>query len=146
MLVQFLTVVAAVMLFAQESAGEDTWWKVANIDSGTELRVYKSGSIQPLVVRMDEANSERIVVIKDKTQLAIRKEDINRIDFRPPSKQPRFKREDRMKTSDPGTEVQSPGKLGSNRIPHGTTESGSTLTFGNKPDFQTIYRRPAAKQ
>lgn len=134
--------IAALVLVAQESpASEDTWWKVANLDSGTELRVYKSGSTQPLLVKMDEANAERIVVIKGKAQMAIRKEDITRLDFRPPSKQPRIKREDRMKNSDPGTEVQSPGKLGSNRIPHGTTESGSTLTFGNKPDFQTLYRR-----
>lgn len=140
---QFAAVAAAIVLLAQQesAANEDTWWKVANLDSGTELRVYKSGSTQPLLVKMDEANGDRIVVIKGKTQMAIRKEDITRLDFRPPSKQPRVKREDRIKTSDPGAAAQSPGKLGTNRIPHGTTESGSTLTFGNKPDFQTIYRR-----
>ncbi|BDC48072.1 hypothetical protein F183_A03880 [Bryobacterales bacterium F-183] len=141
----FATLASAVVLVAQQQSGagtEDTWWKVANLDRGTELRVYKSGSTQPLNVKMDEANAERVVVIKGKEQVAIRKEDITRLDFRPSAKQPRIKREDHMKTADPGTQVQSPGKLGSNRIPHGTTESGSTLTFGSKPDFETIYRRP----
>ena len=34
-------------------AADDPWAKVKAIKSGSELRVYKKGAAQPLVVKMD---------------------------------------------------------------------------------------------
>ena len=39
---------------------DDPWAKVKAIKSGSELRVYKKGAAQPLLVKMDEATDDRL--------------------------------------------------------------------------------------
>src|SRR5947208_6775757 len=69
-------------------AADDPWAKVKEIKSGTELRVYKKGSAQPLLVKMDEATDERLVFVDKKEQTSIAREEIDRIDARPSGKRP----------------------------------------------------------
>src|SRR3954469_19864798 len=117
-------------------AADDPWDKVKAIKSGTELRVYKKGAAQPLVVKMDEATDERLVIVNKNEQTSIAKEDIDRVDARPSGKRPVTK-ETKTTMSDSSTDPRSTGP--------GTTSSSSTgYSFGSKPDFETVYRRPAA--
>src|SRR3982750_1514252 len=69
-------------------AADDPWAKVKEIKSGAELRVYKKGAAQPLLVKMDEATDERLVIVNKNEQTSIAKEDIDRVDARPSGKRP----------------------------------------------------------
>jgi len=125
-------------------AAGDPWAKVKAIKSGTELRVYKKGSTQPLLVKMDEATDDHLVFVNKNEQVSLDKEEIDRIDARPTSKRPMTK-ETKETMSDTNADPRSaiPGPQ-PNRP--GTTSSSSTsVTFGSKPDFETIYRRPPKK-
>src|ERR1017187_10301186 len=62
---------------------DDEWAKVKALKTGAELRVYKKGSVQPVLAQMDELTDENLVVIVKKTQTAIPKDQIDRIDARP---------------------------------------------------------------
>ena len=87
-------------------AADDAWAKVKAIKSGAELRVYKKGSAQPLLVKMDEATDERLVFVDKKEQTSIAKEDIDRVDARPSSKRPVTKHTEE-KTSDTNADPRS---------------------------------------
>src|ERR1700685_4068286 len=80
-------------------AADNPWDKVREIKTGTELRILKKGSRQPVLGIMDEANDERIVVVIKNEELAIQKDDIDRIDARPATKS-RINKETRVTQSD----------------------------------------------
>src|SRR5580658_5279009 len=63
-------------------AGDD-WTKVRALKTGAELRVFKKGAAQPVLAQMDELTDENLVVIVKKTQMAIPKNQIDRLDARP---------------------------------------------------------------
>ena len=65
---------------------DDPWAKVKELKTGTELQVYKRGSIQPLTVKMDELTDQNLIVINKNAQTAILRDDIERIDARPSGK------------------------------------------------------------
>jgi hypothetical protein len=119
-------------------AADDGWTKVREIKSGTELRIYKKGVKQPILAKFDEANDENLVVATKTEQVAIAKDQIDRVDYRPPKTGSRVTRE--SKTT---TEIDT--KTSSSTVPHNapgpTTSSSSSLNMGGKPDFETIYRR-----
>jgi len=122
-------------------AADDPWAKVKAIKSGTELRVFKKGSMQPLLVKMDEATDERLLIVNKNEQTAIARSDIDRIDARPSSKRTVTK-ETRETSSDSSTDPRSaiPGPQPSG--PGSTTSTSTSYSIGGKPDFETIYRRP----
>jgi hypothetical protein len=124
-------------------AADDPWTKVKELKSGTELRVYKKGSTQPLTVKMDEANDDRLVIVNKNEQSSIPREEIDRIDARPSAKRPVTK-ESKTTTTDAASDPRStiPGPKGNG--PGTTTSSSTGYSFGSKPDFETVYRRPAA--
>src|SRR5471030_3330076 len=74
-----LGVFTAILTFA----ADDPWAKVKDLKTGTELRVYKKGASQPLLVKMDEVTDENLVVVNKKEQIAIPKDQIDRVDYRP---------------------------------------------------------------
>src|ERR1041385_7608147 len=74
----FLFFTVAVLAFA----ADDPWAKVKEQKTGTELQVYKRGSAKPLTVKMDELTDENLVVIEKKSQVAIPRDQIERIDAR----------------------------------------------------------------
>ena len=121
-------------------AADDAWSKVKALKTGTELRVYKKGTAQPVLVQMDELTDENLVVIVKKTQTAIARDEIDRIDARPQGGS-RLKTETTTKETAPDAKsasaTPSPG--------HGPDVPGTTtatnVTVGSKPDFEVVYRR-----
>jgi len=106
-------------------AADDPWVKLKEIKSGTELRVFKRGSAQPLLVKMDEATDERLVIVNKTEQTSIAREEIDRVDARPSNKRPVTR-----ETKASGGETA------------GSSGLSSSLSIGGKPDFETVYRRP----
>src|SRR4051794_24786459 len=123
-------------------AVDDPWAMVKELKTGTELRVYKKRSAQPLIVKMDELTDENLVVINKNEQTAIARDVIDRIDSRPSGKS-RVTTESKMATKDttgdPKAAIPAPNSRGGG----GPTTSTSTgLSIGSRPEFETIYKRP----
>jgi hypothetical protein len=106
---------------------DDPWAKVRELKTGAELRVYKKGAAQPLLVQMGELTDDNLVVIDKKEQTAIARDLIERVDCRPSGKS-RVTKETTTK------EVVGPDG------PTSSTNSG--VSIGSKPEFETVYRRP----
>ena len=124
MLKLFLLVLAAAAAFG----ADDPWQNVKDLKSGTDLRVFRRGSNQPLLVHMGELTDDNLVVIDKKAERAIPREEIDRIDSRPPK--PTWVKEE--KTSDT---VNSDGR--------NSSSYSSGYSKGSRGDFETIFRRPA---
>ena len=121
---------------------DDPWTKVRAIKSGSELRILKREAKQPLMATFDEATDERIVVVVKNEQVSILKEDIERIDARPKTGRP-ITRESKVTNSAPGYPSAADQRPGGG--PAGPSQSvSSAVSFGSKPDFETVYRRPPA--
>jgi hypothetical protein len=133
-----------VLLFALAAAtalaADDPWNKVKELKSGTEIRVFKKGSTQSVLAKMDEANEERLLVVVKNGQVAIAKADIDRLDYRPSKPGTRLTTTTESRNAEPDARPAPPGF--SSRTPG--TSSSSSVNIGSKPDFETIYRRPAA--
>ena len=114
-------------LFVSHAA--DDWAKVKSLKTGAELRVYKKGAGQPIAAQMGDLTDENLIILVKKTETAIPRDQIERIDARPPSGS-RVTKESSTK--------DSVGPDGSN-----TTSASSGYSFGGKPDFETVYRRTA---
>ena len=125
-------------------AASDTWSKVRDLKTGTELRIYKKGAPQPVLATMDEATDDKLIVVVKNEQAAIAKEDIDRIDYRPTRKGSRVTKETTTTTTDNHDKVAAATP---EAHPVGPSSSTSTnFSIQGKPDFETIYRRaPAAK-
>ena len=131
-----MLVLAAITILA----ADNPWSKVRELKSGSELRIYKRGASQPILATMDEADDERLIAVVKKEQVAFAKADIDRIDSRPETKGGRMVKTTTTTNTDLHDKVAAPGPQGQ----MGPSSSTST-SFGNrpKPDFETIYRRPA---
>src|ERR1035441_1373500 len=108
---------------------DDPWAKVKELKTGAELRVFKKGAAQPLLVQMDELTDDNLVVIAKNQQTAIPRDQIERVDYRPSGKS-RVTKETTSKVND------AAGATGP------SNSTSSNLVIGSKPDFETIYRRP----
>jgi hypothetical protein len=128
---------AAVLL-----AADNPWAKVMELKSRAELRIYKKGSAEPIIAVLDEPGEERLLVVVKNRQVAIAREDIDRLDARPVAKTARKTTvEQTAKTTDPD---YTPHPNGGPAVPG--TSYGSNVSFGgSKPDFETVYRRQVAK-
>jgi hypothetical protein len=126
--------VAAVSLFG----AADPWSKVREMKSGAELRIFKKDAKKPLLATFDEANEERIVVVIKNEQMAIPKDEVDRIDYRPSQPGGRVKAES---TATEDSHPQTAGRVPSIR-PGPSTSTSSGIMIGSKADFETIYRRP----
>jgi len=125
---------AAVTAFA----ADDAWTKVRELKSGTELRIFKKGGLHPIIAKMEEANPDSLIIVDKNTELAIPRDQIDRIDYRP-AKTSRITKEtrDTVQGPDAATAAASP-----NNVPGETSSSSASYTIGAQPDYQTIYRRP----
>jgi hypothetical protein len=131
----------AIFIFAAATllAADNPWAKVKDLKSRSELRIYKKGAREPLIATLDEANDERVIVVAKNEQIAIPKEDIDRIDARPAAT-PRKLNVERTEKQTPPDPVPNPR---SGPALPGTSTSSNVSLGGNKPDFETVYRRPA---
>jgi len=132
-----LVTLATVTAFAADNA----WDKVRELKTGTELRILKKGSRQPILATLDETNDERIIVVIKNEEQAIQKDDIDRIDFRRPTKS-RIAKETRTTQTD-STQTTSAGPQPRGSQPGPTTSTSTSFGGASKPDFETIYRRTA---
>lgn len=120
-------------------AADDGWDKVRELKSGAELRIQKKGSAQPLLATMDEANEDRILVVVKNEQMAIPKDQIDRLDARPKGGS-RVVKETKTTSNPPGNPSPTEQRIGGGPVgPSGS--SSSSLSFGSKPNFETVYRR-----
>lgn len=115
---------------------ETSWTKVKDLKGRAELRIYKKGAREPINATFDDASDERIIVVVRNEQTAIRKEDIDRIDARPLSPPRKMSVDKTEKKTEPD---YTPRPNAGPPIPG--TESSSNVSFGSKPNFETIYRR-----
>ena len=126
-----LLILAGVVAFG----AEDEWAKVKGLKTGAEIRVFKKGSTQPVLAQMDELTGEDLIVIVKKTQTAIPKDQIDRIDARPTGGS-RVTKETTTK------ETYGDSISGAQSTPDVPVTSTSTsVSVGGKPDFETVYRR-----
>jgi hypothetical protein len=121
-------------------AADDPWTKVRDLKSGDEVRVYKRGASRPVIGKVDEATDENLIVVIKNEQSAIPKDQIDRIDMRPVQTKSRMTTQTKTTTEDPSHKPPLPGP--SSAVP--TTSTSSNVSFGGKPDFETIYRRTAS--
>ncbi|MGJ5815382.1 hypothetical protein [Paludibaculum fermentans] len=122
-------------------AADDPWTKVRAVKSGTELRILKKASKQPVLAKMDELTDSSLIVIVKNEQVAIPKEDIERIDARPAQTGSRM-----TKQSTTSRDVSAPRDAASPKPNHDggpSTSSSSSVAFGSKGDFETVYSRLA---
>ena len=117
----------------------DDWLNVVKLKSGTELRILRDGSKQPLVAQMDHATDDSLFIATKKEQTVIPKDEIQRIDCRPKGGSRMAKQ---STLTSPGTGNPSPSEQRVGGGPPAPSHSASTsMSIGTKPDFETIYRR-----
>jgi len=131
----FLILTAA----AAATCADDPWQAVEKLKSGTEIRVVKKGSTQPVTGNFYEANDERLVWVVKNEQQSIPKDQVDRIEARRQAAA-RVKVEGKTATEDPQAAKEPP--VGMNERPMAATTSTSSVTIGDKPPFELVYRRP----
>lgn len=120
-------------------AADDPWTKVQALKSGTELRILKRDAHQPVLAKMDELTAESLVVVVKNEQVAIPKDDIERIEARGAGTRV-SKRSSTSREESPRRDAAAP-KPGRDGGP--STSTSSSVEFGSKGDFETVYRRLA---
>ena len=124
---------------AAMAANPDPWAAVTKVKSGTEIRVWKKGSMQPILGRFDEADNERLILVVKNEEIAIPKEQVDRLDARPAQAGSRVTVEGKNTTDDPQAAHEPP--IGMHSQPVVGTSSSSSVNVTGKPDFETVYRR-----
>jgi hypothetical protein len=127
---------------SEASTSEKPWDKIRELKSGTELRIFKRRGNGPILAVMDEATEDRLIVVVKNEQVAMERDDIDRIDARPVRSGSRITKTTTTESNTGPTSVgpQPQGNRGD--VPGNTTTS--SFGVGSKPDFETIYRRQAA--
>lgn len=134
---------AIVLLSAAAAfAADDAWIKVKELKSGTEIRILKHGTLKPIEGKLDEARDSDVVIVVKNEQVAVPKESIDRLDYRPSKPGSRLTSEAKTATDNPN--AKPPAGMAHGPAVPGTSYS-SNVSIGSKPEFETIYRRaPAA--
>jgi hypothetical protein len=120
-----LLLIAAALVFG----AADEWAKVKALKTGADIRVFKKGSMQPVLGQMDELTDDNLVLLVKKTQTAIPKDQIDRIDARPVAGS-RVVKETTTKETYADAKNAAPG-----------SSTSTNVSVGSKPDFETVYRR-----
>jgi len=129
-----LLLLAALTLFGADSP----WLKVQKLPNRSELRIYRKGEKSPMNAILADTSADAIVVVAKDKQLTVHKDEIDRLDARPPAKPSKSHVTTTEKQSDPDyTPQPGPGHVA---LP--ATSSSSSLSFGgNKGEFKTVYTR-----
>ncbi len=118
----------------------DDWLNVIKLKGGTELRIIRDGSKQPFVAQMDHASDDSLFIATKKEQTVIPKDEIERIDYRPKGGS-RIVKQSAVTKSGPATRRPSEQRVGEGGPPGPSHSASTNVSFGPKPDFETIYRR-----
>jgi hypothetical protein len=119
-------------------AADNPWLKVRQLPNRSELRIYRRGEKAPLKAVFADASADAIVVVAKDKQLTIHKDEIDRLDARPPATSRKPTVTTTQKQTEPDYTPQ-PGPGARPALPG--TSSSSSLSFGDKGDFKTLYRR-----
>ena len=131
----FLIVICAVAAFA---AHDDSWSKVRDLKTGTEVRVVKTDSVTPVIARFAELTDENLLVTVKNQELAIAREKIERVEYRP--QKSRLTTESKSTTNSYEVDTTKPSPRGGP-----STSYSSGVSIADNVPFETIYRRtPAA--
>jgi hypothetical protein len=124
---------AAIALFA----ADNSWDKVKELKSGTDIRIYRAGAPDPIEAKFDEATAEHILYVVKKEQKSMRKDQILRLDCRA---KPGARTTETKTTNTPADATPPAGMAHGAPVPG--QSSSTTLSVG-KPGYETIYRRLA---
>jgi hypothetical protein len=119
-------------------AAEDAWDKVSKLKSGAEVRIFKRGTPQPLLGKLDEVTDDNVVVVLKDEQVAVPKDQIERIDYRSPHTGGKIVKDTKTTVSGPDAKAASRPQEGPGTQ---STSTSTNLSIRSKPDFETIYRR-----
>ena len=134
---RFAILTLAVSLVAV--AADDAWLKVQKADTGSELRIFRKGDSKPVIATLDNATDDSLIVVVKNKEIAIPKDQIDRVDARPAKSGSRATKTTTETTTDPQPSAKpQENKLGP------SASSGTNYSFGSRPDFVTIYRRTAS--
>ena len=125
------------------AAGDD-WKKLADLRTGTELKIYERGSSQPRLAKFSDTTDESLLVVLQNEQVSIPRDRIDRIDYRP-LKKDAPKTTTQTKLDDPAAPSSSgpQGPLAPRHSDSGIPGSSSTTSVSlSSGEYQTIYRRP----
>ena len=117
---------------------EDSWSKVRELKSGTEIRIFRKGARQPVLAKADDSTDDKLVVVVKNEQVAIPKSDIDRLDARPAQTKPRISKETHEST-ELSKDANNAAHPRAADVP--SSSSSTNFSIGGKPDFETIYRR-----
>ena len=121
-------------------AADNSWTKLSDLKSGTELRVYRTGNKPPMLAAFADVNEDNLIVIVKNTETAIPKDEIDHIDARGKAEKPTMSTE--THASDDPPQVGAPNIHQQEGL---TSSSSSSVSFGGgKGDFRTVYRRNLA--
>jgi hypothetical protein len=120
---------------------DDPWAKVRELKSGTEVRIIKKPPKAPVLARFDELTDDNLIVVVRNGQVAIPRDQIDRIDARPAKPGGRVTKETRTSQTNPAAEPPKPGPYAGTGVPGSNTSS--SVNYEGKPDFETVYRRAA---
>jgi hypothetical protein len=134
----FFFLLTAITIFA---AG-DAWTKVSKLKSGTEVRIFKRAASQPMLAKLDEVTSDNVVVVLKNEQVAIPKDQIERIDYRPAQTGGKLVKDTKTIVTDPDAKTASRPPQEGPATP--STSTSTNLSIRSKPDFETIYRRTSS--
>ena len=134
--------VAAFFLLAVALLAADASWnKVKELKSHSELRIYKRGARQPVNATFDDATEDRVIVVVKNKQMSISKDDIDRVEARPP-KAPRKLNVESSARETPPDPVPHP--IGGPAVPGTSASSNVGVSGGNQGNFELVYQRPEA--
>jgi hypothetical protein len=136
---------ALIFAGAAAFAADDPWAKVKELKSGTEIRIYKKGGGAPLIGKVDEARDENLTVVLKNEQVTIEKNAIDRLDFRPAKPGGRVTTETKT-TRNETVDPKPPAGMAHGAPVPGGASSSTSVSFGGKPDFEVLYRRPPQKK
>jgi hypothetical protein len=124
---------------------DDPWAKVKDLKSGSELKLWKKGTSQPIDAIYDDLGEEKLLVVVKNEQMSIPREGIDRIDARASTKKDKPKVESTVQRdiNNPSPVAAPPRDQKSRSIP-GDTTSASTSVSWSKSNFETVYRRMPA--
>ena len=121
------------------SAAEDSWKKVQELKTGTEIRIYKRGDRQPIIATLDEATDDHVSFATKKEQTSLPKDDVIRVDARPAGAKRSIQKETKTSESVENPKPGMPNYPGERPGPSSNTSSN--VSIGGKPDFETVYRK-----